>query len=160
MCGTALVPSVLLSPPAAACSEWKDLIWKWKDGQQEEGAVNKKGWWVWSRVCVCVCVRAHSCMPECPVVHLWEEEWGSICIDRRRAEALCWLPYAPLRVNKKTTRTRAHTHTHTHTHTNTHTHTHTLTHAAPLWSGDTDRFAVSVHRGPRPGQTLQGCEGL
>ena len=35
-------------------------------------------------------------------------------------------------------------------HTHTHTHTHTLTHAAPLWSGDTDRFAVSVHRGPVP----------
>lgn len=93
-----------------------------KGWEQQEGAINKGGW---ALKAMCVC----SCIPECPVVHLWREEWDSISGDRSWVEALCCLPYAPLRVNKKT---------------NTSTHSQ---HAALLWSGDTDQRALSAHQG-------------
>lgn len=131
MCVSALIPSVLLScclplrvsPPAVACSGWKEPDLKMKGWEQEEeGAVNKGGRGFGAmRVC--------SCIPECPVVHPWREEWDSISIDRSWVEALCWLPYAPLGVHKKT---------------NTATHSQ---HAAPLWCGDTDQCALSGHWG-------------
>lgn len=123
-----LGPAVMLPPSesqsSSCCLLWvkgPDLKMKgWE--QEEEGALNKGGRGFGA-------MRLCSCIPECPVVYPWREEWDSISIDRSWVEALCWLPYAPLRVHKKT---------------NTATHSQ---HAAPLWCGDTDQCALSGHWG-------------